>query len=97
MYVYVFIVFVLLIIILFTTSKSNNIEGFTTFVFDKIPPFNGEDYYDTLFDDVTYYPNEIDPGSGLPTGLTGYSMCKYQCKGNCMEYGETGNSYCFPY
>ena len=73
-----------------------NKEGFIPDYQDRIPPFNGEDYYDTLFDDVIYFPNEIDPNTGIEK-MSGYLRCKNNCAGNCVEYGPTGNSYCFPY
>ncbi len=95
------IIIPLLIILLFFYSRSvnqfNYIEGFGPGYTDKIAPFAGEDYYDTLFDDVTYFPNEIDKETGWTTGVTGFMRCKNNCVGNCVEYGYTGHSYCFPY
>jgi len=46
-------------------------------------------FYDRVFDDVTYYPTTQKS--------TGWSRCILTCPGNCMEYGPTGNSYCFPH
>lgn len=45
---------------------------------------------DPLFKDVIYYENNID------SGRLGLDMCIEECNGNCVEYGQTGNAYCFP-
>ena len=45
---------------------------------------------DPLFKDVIYYENNIQ------TGRLGLDMCIESCNGNCVEYGQTGNAYCFP-
>jgi hypothetical protein len=45
---------------------------------------------DPLFMDVIYYENNIQ------TGRLGLDMCIESCTGNCVEYGQTGNAYCFP-
>jgi len=45
---------------------------------------------DPLFKDVIYYDNNIE------TGRLGLDVCIEYCNGNCVEYGQTGNAYCFP-
>jgi hypothetical protein len=45
---------------------------------------------DPLFSDVIYYEND------MTTGRIGVDMCIEKCNGNCVEYGQTGNAYCFP-
>jgi hypothetical protein len=45
---------------------------------------------DPLFKDVIYYENNVQ------TGRLGLDMCIEECNGNCVEYGQTGNAYCFP-
>ncbi len=44
-----------------------------------------------LFDDIIMYKNE-------PTleGELGLEKCIKKCKGQCVEYGMTGESFCFP-
>ena len=44
---------------------------------------------DPLFKDVTYYENDN-------LGRLGLDMCVQSCNGYCVEYGVTGNAYCFP-
>ena len=45
---------------------------------------------DPLFEDVIYYEND------MTTGRIGLDQCIEKCDGNCVEYGQTGNAYCFP-
>jgi hypothetical protein len=45
---------------------------------------------DPLFKDVIYYENNNE------SGRLGLDMCIELCNGNCVEYGQTGNAYCFP-
>ena len=53
-------------------------------------------FYDKLFDNVTYYPNKYDKNYELGDVIAnGWELCKQDCPGNCVEYGQTGNSYCF--
>jgi hypothetical protein len=59
-------------------------------------------FFDKLFDDVSYYPNEYQKNyeSGEQIGKlikTGWIRCKEECPGKCMEYGISGHTYCFPY
>jgi hypothetical protein len=46
---------------------------------------------DKLFDDVVMYKSS-------PTDLSkaGLYDCLEKCKGTCVEYGVTGDAYCFP-
>lgn len=64
--------------------------------------FNGrmaiDDQYfsDKLFDNVVYYPNTYEEDSELNNVVnTGWVKCKQECDGTCLEYGITGNTYCF--
>lgn len=55
-------------------------------------------FYDKLFDDVVYYPNEY--GKDLDLGellSTGWERCKMECPGHCVEYAIHGVATCFPY
>jgi hypothetical protein len=44
-----------------------------------------------LFSDVTFYE-----GSHTVDGDLGLERCIKNCKGMCMEFGQTGDAYCFP-
>lgn len=46
---------------------------------------------DVLFDDVT-----MIHGDGTLTGELGLEKCIKTCKGMCVEYGVTGDAFCFP-
>jgi len=48
-------------------------------------------YDDKLFDDVIMY--ESDPAD---INKSGVYKCLENCKGSCVEYGITGNTFCFP-
>ena len=44
---------------------------------------------DKLFSDIVPYDNQLD-------GRLGLDICLEKCDGECLEYGQTGNAYCFP-
>jgi hypothetical protein len=46
-------------------------------------------FEDKLFSDVITYENDLD-------GRLGLDKCIENCKGLCVEYGETGLAHCFP-
>ena len=46
---------------------------------------------DKLFDDVTMYKSNPKDVSQM-----GLYTCLEKCKGNCVEYGMTGDAFCFP-
>lgn len=48
---------------------------------------------DSLFKDVVYYENDI---RGDARGRIGLDKCLENCNGTCLEFGITGNAYCFP-
>lgn len=48
---------------------------------------------DSLFKDVVYYENDI---RGDVYGRIGLDKCLENCNGTCLEFGVTGNAYCFP-
>lgn len=55
-------------------------------------------FYDKIFDNVVYYPNEYEAQANWNDVVaTGWEKCQTDCQGHCVEYGITGNSYCFPY
>lgn len=92
-------VFIFYIFYLYFKNK-NIIEGLNTF--NGRMAIDDQYFYDKVFDDVTYYPNEYaknyDTGEEIGKLLiTGWVKCKQQCKGNCIEYGVSGDAYCFTY
>lgn len=44
---------------------------------------------DKLFSDIVPYDNQMD-------GRIGLDICLEKCNGECLEFGQTGNAYCFP-
>jgi hypothetical protein len=60
---------------------------------EQIKIREGSDTFDDpLFSDVVFYM-----GDGTLEGEIGLEKCLKQCKnGNCVEYGVTGDAYCFP-
>lgn len=47
---------------------------------------------DLLFKDVIMYQNDY-----TMEGELGLEKCIKDCKGRCVEYGVTGNTFCFPF
>ena len=88
-------------IICYTHLKDQKIiEGLNTF--NGRMAIDDQYFYDKVFDDVTYYPNEYaknyDTGEEIGKLLTtGWLKCNRECAGNCIEYGVSGNTYCFTY
>jgi hypothetical protein len=100
--VFIIIFFLILGTIVYKSySKNQTIEGLNTF--NGRMAIDDQYFYDKLFDDVYYYPNEYESNyeRGEEIGKlikTGWVRCKEECKhGHCVEYGPTGRSYCFPY
>jgi len=55
----------------------------------KKTPFVG----DSAFDDVIYYEN--DPQPYKDNQFLGLYKCYNNCPGKCVEFGITGNAFCF--
>jgi hypothetical protein len=84
------LIIIILVLLFFIFRKPTDlVEGLDTFVGRMA--IDDQYYYDKLFNDVTYYPNDDD---GITTG---WMKCKQDCPGNCMEFFVSGNAYCFPY
>lgn len=77
--------------------KKDVIEGLNLNTFTGRLAIDDQYFYDQLFDDVFYYPNEPDKETSRWISSTGWIKCKMECPGHCVEYGPTGNAYCFPY
>jgi hypothetical protein len=85
--IYVGIIVIIYLYMISILKDQPIVEGLNTFV-GRLA-IDDQYFYDKLFDDVYYYPNE-------PNGMTGWDRCRTECIGNCVEYGISGNSYCFP-
>ncbi len=96
---WLFVVIILLILYVLARPPQT-IEGLNTF--NGRMAIDDQYFYDKLFDDVSYFPNEYDKDykTGEEIGkllTTGWIRCKEECPGYCVEYGVHGASYCFPY
>lgn len=95
---FIFTLFIYLFILYIYNQKT--IEGLNTF--NGRMAIDDQYFYDKLFDDVVYYPNQYDKDykTGEEIGKlinTGWIRCNTECSGHCVEYGVHGHSYCFPY
>ncbi len=90
--------FIIAVLILYIVSICNGgidvIEGLDTF--NGRMAIDEQYFYDKLFDNVDYYPNEYENDYNLnDVIITGFDRCKEKCKGRCVEYGVTSIAYCF--
>lgn len=95
------IISIIIFIYLLIAYNENNVEGFLS-TFNGRMAVDDQYYYDKLFDNVIYYPNEYekDYKTGEEIGRllkTGWTKCKEECTGNCVEFFVSGNAHCFPY
>jgi hypothetical protein len=96
---YILVIILILIIVFllknysehYTILENNN----TTKLSSSLPKQNtrqGSDPLDgELFSDVILYK-----GDNTLEGELGLEKCIKKCKGMCVEYGMTGDSYCYP-
>ena len=65
---------------------------------EKVQSGTGKNFInDNLFNDVIYHENDVD--IDIPGGKTGLEKCFESCNktnGTCVEFGITGNAFCFP-
>jgi hypothetical protein len=90
----------IILFLLIMKHNNNLIEGLNTF--NGRMAVDDQYFYDKMFDDVMYYPNLYDKDykTGEEIGeliSTGWQRCKSSCPSHCVEFGVTGNAYCFPY
>ncbi len=101
-------IILLIAISIFLFLGYRNINDDDNKVIEGLNTFNGrmaiddQYFYDKLFDDVYYYPNEYEKNyeRGEQIGKlikTGWVRCKEECPGHCVEFGPSGHSYCFSY
>ncbi len=101
-YILIIILILVIIFLLKNYSESFNIEHYTilendntTKLSSSLPNQNtrqGSDPLDgQLFQDVILYK-----GDNTLEGELGLEKCIKKCKGMCVEYGITGDAYCYP-
>jgi hypothetical protein len=106
--VLVFLIFIGILIILFLNNEQEHYVNYadpaiTQFAQNAKNPKSvqlaqigtreGPDPYEgLLFSDVVFYE-----GAHTVDGDLGLERCIKNCKGMCVEYGQTGDAYCFPY
>jgi hypothetical protein len=83
------IVLFLLIIVLISLPKKNN-EKFGGIKMEYIKS-GTVTFDDKLFNDVVMYKSDMKD-----LQKAGIFECLEKCKGTCVEYGITGNAFCFP-
>ena len=95
-------IIIVLILFLFLlciyAPKERIVEGLNTF--NGRMAIQDQYFFDKLFDDVIYYPNKYDKDyeTGEEIGKlikTGWQECREKCPNHCVEFGISGNSYCF--
>ena len=80
----------------FGSTEKKAFEGTFNSTFNGRMAIQDMYFYDKLFDDVVYYPNQYENDSNINDMITtGWIKCKQECNGHCVEYGPTGNTYCF--
>ena len=101
-YILVIILILIIVFILKNYSESLGMEHYTILKNDNtkilsstLPNQNtrqGTDPLDgQLFEDVLLYK-----GDNTLEGELGLEKCIKKCKGMCVEYGMTGDAYCYP-
>jgi hypothetical protein len=88
---YIFIiVLMLLILVILGISNKKKAEKFGGIKLENIQ--TGTDSFDDkLFNDVVMYKSD-----NKDLEKAGIYECLEKCKGTCVEYGVTGNAFCFP-
>lgn len=85
-----FIIILFLLIILLISLAKKNKEKFGGIKLEYIKS-GTVSFDDKLFDDVTMYKSDLKD-----LQKAGIYECLEKCKGTCVEYGITGNAFCFP-
>ena len=87
----IFFLIIIFVLIYYCSYKIENLEIDST---QKGDTKKIEILDDTLFNDVVTYHNDDDPYS--ENGKIGLEKCLDNCIGNCVEFGVTGTTLCFP-
>lgn len=95
MYVPFIIIFILIMLIMFQNCSCDIKEKFITEQSQEQGYVHKPDIMiDPSFSDVIIYNNDDNPyADGQKNGVT---KCAESCKGQCVEFGITGISFCFP-
>lgn len=98
--IYIILIIVLLIIILLISNKNEYFEiikansdmsKFSSKLSQKGIKQGSDALDGMLFEDVNLYQSEA-----VIDGELGLEKCIKNCKGMCVEFGMTGDAYCFP-
>jgi hypothetical protein len=88
-YIFIIVLILLVLVILGVTNKKKA-ERFGGLKLEYIK--TGTDSFDDkLFNDVVMYKSDMKD-----LQKAGIYECLEKCKGTCVEYGMTGNAFCFP-
>jgi hypothetical protein len=98
-------IFLLIFIIIFvfilyynksiSDNKIEKLKDITVTTKKNSAPENNIDLLqDPTFKNVVFYINDEDPYA--PEQKLGLQKCFDKCVGTCVEYGITGNAFCFP-
>jgi hypothetical protein len=84
------LVLIVLLIVIFTNKHSEKFDSQKGIELSNIPT-GSKTFDDPLFNDVAYYTSDLKDADN-----SGVFQCLSKCKGTCVEYGITGDAYCFP-
>ncbi len=87
-YLFILVLVILVWIAIYLIKKSN--ENFDGLKLENIKE-GTRSFDDKLFDDVVMYKSSLTDES-----KSGLYECLEKCNGTCVEYGVTGNAFCFP-
>lgn len=84
---FIIILFLLIILLISLAKKNNEKFGGIQIEYTKSGTLS---FDDKLFDDVKMYKSDIKN-----LQKAGIYECLEKCNGTCVEYGITGNAFCF--
>jgi hypothetical protein len=92
----IMMIFLLLLLLILLTVKKYESFDDTEFTHLKSGvPQTPDILLDPLFEDMIFYQNDDEPYS-VPNGKIGLDKCFDECTGTCVEFGVSGNAFCFP-
>jgi len=76
---------------------SNTIRQHKAFSIFNDSQLGNTKYYenDNILKNTIYYENDDRGATGNKGLLTGWEKCRLSCPSNCVEYGLSGNAWCF--
>jgi hypothetical protein len=87
-YLFILVLVILVYVAIYLIKKSR--ENFDGLKLENISE-GTKSFDDKLFDDVVMFKS-----SPTDVSKVGLYECLEKCKGTCVEYGVTGNAFCFP-